>query len=139
MAAPFYRQHCATCDRETMHWHDHDPKADVPGGTCDECGTFVRAGPRDGVYWVTFTNMTDLNGEPDPGQYVLIMTRPADSDAAPLETAVRMALDVMQRAGLPPHGLRLEEAELRRDAVMLSDREAWPRFDKAINERLRRR
>jgi hypothetical protein len=139
MVAPFYPDHCATCGRETLFRHDRDPKAEIPGGTCDECGTFVRAGPEDGVYWVTFTNMTDLSIEPAPGEYELTITRPADSAAAALQTALRWALEVMQRVGLPPHGLRLEEAELRRDAVVLTDLEAWPDFVEAVNRCLQRR
>src|SRR5262245_1067755 len=68
--APFFFEHCVTCGRTTMHWHNGDP-ARVPGGECDECGTYFEAQPEDDRYWVAFTNMTDLSVEPAVGQYFL--------------------------------------------------------------------
>jgi hypothetical protein len=135
--APFYFEHCATCGRQTKHWHHHP--TDAPGGDCDECGNFTAAVPEDDVYWVAFTNAPDLSAELSVGQYHLSITQKADSEAAALEAALAWAVGVSQRVGLPPHGMRLSEDELRRDATVVTDREAFHGYVEAFNKRRQKR
>jgi hypothetical protein len=141
MVAPFCLEHCATCGRVTKHWHRDPSGPDAPGGDCDECGHFTLAVPRDDVYWVLFTNVTDLSVEPAPGQYFLGTQQKASSAAAALEAALPcFALVTMHRVGLPPHGIRVSEEELRRQATVIPDREVfYDGFVEAFNKRRQRR
>ena len=125
MVAPFCLEHCATCGRVTKHWHRDPSGPDPPGGDCDECGHFTPAFPRDDVYWVLFTNVTDLSVEPVPGQYFLGTYQKARSAAEALEAALPWALGDMHRRGLPPHGMQISEEELRRQTTVIPDREMF--------------
>jgi hypothetical protein len=134
--APFYFDHCPTCGRVTKHQFPAD--LDARGGDCDECGQFTPTLPQDDVYWVQFTNMTDLSVAPALGQYFLGTEWKASSAAQALEGAIPWALG--HRAGLPPHGTRVSEEELRRHATVISDREVfqdgyWEAFNKRRQQR----
>ena len=134
--APFCLEHCTTCGRVTKHWH-RDPSG-LPGGDCDECGHFTPALPRDDVYWVSFTNVTDLSVAPAPGQYFLGTQWKATSAAEALEAAIPWALG--HQPGLPPHGIRVSEEELRRQATVIPDREAYHEgYWEALNRRRQQR
>lgn len=122
--APFYFEHCPTCARETKHWH-RDPREQPSGGDCDECGGFTPAVPDDDLYHVSFTNRTDLSVEAAPGEYFLGTTQKANSERAALVAALHWAIGVRDRVGLPPHGLRIEEEELRNNAIVIPDRVAF--------------
>src|SRR5262245_1605296 len=123
--APFCFVHCVTCGRQTKHWHDCDPSQTLFWGVCEECGLCVITGPKADVYWVAFTNVTDLSAEPSAGQYYLATTQKAASAAEALDAALPWALGVNRRVGLPPHGIRVSEEELRRQATVMPDKDVF--------------
>src|SRR5262245_5457555 len=138
--APFYPTYCATCGRVTLHWHRDPAGPGAPGGDCDACGGFTPVVPRDDVYYVTFTNRTDLFADLAPDQYFLGTAQKAISEAEALESAIPWALGVMHRVGLPPHGIRVGEVELRRQAMVTPHREAFHEgFWEAVNRRIQQR
>jgi hypothetical protein len=139
MVAPFFFEHCVTCGRDTKHWHNGDP-ARVPGGECDECGTYFEEQPKDDRYWVTFTNLTDLSVKPAAGQYYLGKCLTADSEAEAFAEALQWALGVKSRVGMPPHGIEVSEEELRRQATVIPDLEAFHEgYWEALNRRMQLR
>jgi hypothetical protein len=82
--------------------------------------------------------VTDLSVEPAPGQYFLGTTQQAGSEKEALDAAVAWAVGVLRRVGLPPHGVRVSEEELRAQATVLPDREVFhDGFVEAFNKRRR--
>jgi hypothetical protein len=78
--------------------------------------------------------MTDLSLAPAPGQYFLGTSQKAGSAAEALEVAIPWALGL--RAGLPPHGIRVSEEELRRQVTVVPDREVFQEgYWEAFNRR----
>jgi|GEM_PF-4665454 len=72
-----------------------------------------------GEYQVWFTNITGCAiGISDISWFVTVA---AESEAAAVELALEKARAVNQEAGLPPHGLRVSEEELRRLVCVLPD------------------
>jgi hypothetical protein len=95
--------------------------------------------PRDNLYWVTFTNMTELSDAAAANEYFLAGLQEANSTADALEKAIAWALTVIDRSGLPPHGIQVGHDELRRRAMVIQDREAFDEgYWEAVNKRLRR-
>jgi hypothetical protein len=83
--------------------------------------------------------MTDLSAAAAPNEYFLAGAQDANSTAEALEKAVAWALSVIDRVGLPPHGIQLGENELRRRATVIPDREAFHEgYGEAVDKHLRR-
>ena len=74
-----------------------------------------------GRYWVFFTNPTGCAiGISDISWSVTVA---ADSEAEALELGLKDALALNREFGMPPHGLKVSEAELRRLATVRPQRE----------------
>ena len=72
-----------------------------------------------GEYRVWFTN---INGcAVGISDISWLVTVAAESEAAAVESALERARVVNEETGLPPHGLRVSEEELRRLACVLPD------------------
>jgi len=121
--APFYFAHCDKCGRSTKHWHDWNEDQTEFWGVCDECESIHIDVPGDDEYWVTFTNMPDLAVEATSGQFHLGTWRRANSLSEALEDAVQWVMKIMEQHGLPPHGVRISEGELRRHAIATTYKE----------------
>jgi hypothetical protein len=81
--------------------------------------------------------MADLDVEVAAGQYYLLIGLSAGSEAEALDAALRKALGVNSRVGMPPHGIRVSEEELRRQAIVMTDREVfYDGYDVAVSKRL---
>ncbi len=75
-----------------------------------------------GQFWVGFTN---INGcALGISDILWSVTVTAASEAEALEVALEKARVVNRESGLPPHGLRVSEAELRRLACVLPEKPA---------------
>jgi hypothetical protein len=86
-------------------------------------------------YKVWFTNITGCAvGISDISWSVTVS---AESEAEAFELAMKKARVINRQCGLPPHGLRVTEEELRRLACVLPDgqRDATPTAAPAIDER----
>jgi hypothetical protein len=125
MAAPWVYEHCVTCGRRTRHRFDGDGAgADFSRVVCDECGNSTTVGPKDDEYIVTITNMAGPSLR--ASEYYLAMHVNAASEAEALARGLRHARQVNGRAGMPPHGIRVGEAELQRQAKVMPAKDAEP-------------
>jgi len=123
--APFYFADCETCGQTTMHWHDWNDDQTEFWGVCDVCKSIHIDVPGDDEFWVTFTNMPDLGVEATAGQFHLGTWRRANSLSEALEDAVKWVMGMMDQHGLPPHGVRVSEEELRRHAIATTYKEMF--------------
>lgn len=138
--APFYFALCDKCERSTKHWHDWNEDQTKFWGVCDECGSIHIDVPGDDEYWVTFTNMPDLNAEAKPGEYHVGTWRRANSLKEALEDAVRWMMPIMKEHGLPPNGIRISEEQLRREAIATTYKEMLDDdYDVFVSKRVRER
>jgi hypothetical protein len=119
--APFTVGHCAICERKTTHRLEPlAPQASPLRAVCEECGNVVTDfGPKDDEYCVVFTNCNDLFAKPAAGQYYLVKLEKAGSEGEALQAALTFASELSRRVGLPPHGIRVSESDLRRQATVV--------------------
>jgi hypothetical protein len=120
--APFQILYCLHCCGSTRHRYALGAvPADYSRVYCEGCKSCVEFGPGDDEYLVTVASTAARTAGAD--EYDLRMVLVGGSARAALDVGLRHARSLNSRAGMPPHGIRVCDDELVRQATVAP---VWP-------------